>query len=149
ETVFGLRTNRRFVEAYMVGLNHEMGRELLWRGYPTDQRGTYFDHFWGLGVPNGAPRDITDLNTWSVPDPASHRVRAHGVPTGAPPLVEEFVKLLRSNLLKRYPTALTSLTPAIRPPSGSTNPADLVPDLDPAHELAPIFSGSFRPDVAF
>ena len=42
----GLETNRRFVEAYMVGLNHEMGRELLWRGYPTDQRGTYFDAFW-------------------------------------------------------------------------------------------------------
>ena len=23
-----------------------MGRELLWRGYPTDQRGTYFYRFW-------------------------------------------------------------------------------------------------------
>ena len=23
-----------------------MGRELLWRGYPTDQRGTYFRRFW-------------------------------------------------------------------------------------------------------
>ena len=31
----------------MVGLNVEMGRELLWRGFPTDQRGTYFRHFWG------------------------------------------------------------------------------------------------------
>src|SRR5688572_10683541 len=31
--------NPRFVESFMVGLNHEMGRELLWRGYPTDQRG--------------------------------------------------------------------------------------------------------------
>ncbi len=37
-----LRTNNRFIEAYLVGLNHEMGRELLWREYPTDQRGTYF-----------------------------------------------------------------------------------------------------------
>ena len=33
-SVLGLKTNRRFVEAYMVGLNFEMGRELLWRGYP-------------------------------------------------------------------------------------------------------------------
>ena len=23
-----------------------MGRELLWRDYPTDQRGTYFFRFW-------------------------------------------------------------------------------------------------------
>src|SRR5262249_26978424 len=45
-SVLGLKTNRRFVEAYMVGLNVEMGRELLWRGFPTDQRGTCFDQFW-------------------------------------------------------------------------------------------------------
>src|SRR5262249_9427743 len=30
DTMLGLETNRRFVEAYMVGLNVEMGRELLW-----------------------------------------------------------------------------------------------------------------------
>ena len=30
----------------MVGLNHEMARELLWREYPTDQRGSYFRQFW-------------------------------------------------------------------------------------------------------
>ena len=45
-TVTLLETNPPFVEAYMVGLNHEMGRELLWREYPTDQRGTYFGSFW-------------------------------------------------------------------------------------------------------
>ena len=33
-----LETRRAFIEAVLVGLNHEMGRELLWRGYPTDQR---------------------------------------------------------------------------------------------------------------
>lgn len=149
ETVFGLRTNRRFVEAYMVGLNHEMGRELLWRGYPTDQRGTYFDRFWGQGVPNSAPKDITDLNTWSVQDPTSKKIRTLGDAQGAPPLTEEFVMLLRSNLLKRYPNAVIYLTPAIPPVSGSTDPAAVVPDLDPKHELPPIFSGSFQPDVAF
>ena len=35
-----LETNQRFIEAYMVGLNHEFARELLWREYPTDQRGS-------------------------------------------------------------------------------------------------------------
>ncbi len=51
-TVSLLKTNPRFVEAYMAGLNHEMARELLWRGYPTDQRGTYFQSFWDRrGVP--------------------------------------------------------------------------------------------------
>ena len=31
--------NHAFIEAYMVGLNHEMARQLLWAGYPTDLRG--------------------------------------------------------------------------------------------------------------
>ena len=35
-----VETNQRFIEAYMVGLNHEFARELLWQEYPTDQRGT-------------------------------------------------------------------------------------------------------------
>ncbi|MEK6154569.1 hypothetical protein WIW50_14965 [Flavobacteriaceae bacterium 3-367] len=41
-----LETNQQFIEAYMVGLNHEFARELLWREYPTDQRGSYFRQFW-------------------------------------------------------------------------------------------------------
>lgn len=43
-----LKTNQRFVEAYMVGLNHEIARELLWREYPTDQRGSCFRQFWDV-----------------------------------------------------------------------------------------------------
>lgn len=140
DTVLGLRTNRRFVEAYMVGLNHEMGRELLWRGYPTDQRGTYFAHFWGLGVPNAAPADISGLNTW-------HK-RALGDPAGAPPGVEQFVMLLRSSLLQRYPNAVIYLTPAIKTGT-APDPLALVPDEDPAHEKRPLFSGSLPPDASF
>ena len=40
--------NHAFIEAYMVGLNHEMGRQLLWYGYPTDQRGSCFRQFWDV-----------------------------------------------------------------------------------------------------
>ena len=29
-----LETNQRFIESYMVGVNHELSRELLWREYP-------------------------------------------------------------------------------------------------------------------
>ena len=41
-----LETNPEFTETFLIGLSDEMGRELLWRGYPTDQRGTYFYRFW-------------------------------------------------------------------------------------------------------
>ena len=43
-----LETNPRFIESYLVGLNHEMARELLWREYPTDQRGSVFRQFWDV-----------------------------------------------------------------------------------------------------
>ena len=46
DTVSLVRTNQRFIESYMVGVNHEMSRTLLFNEYPTDQRGTYFQHFW-------------------------------------------------------------------------------------------------------
>ena len=46
ELVTLLSTNDEFTEAFLVGLSDEMGRELLWRSYPTDARGTYFYRFW-------------------------------------------------------------------------------------------------------
>ncbi|MEP6729176.1 MAG: hypothetical protein ABJE10_00995 [bacterium] len=155
-TVCGLQTNRSFVESFMVGLNHEMGRELLWRGYPTDQRGTYFDRFWGMGVPNVAPPDITDLNTWSIPDATTKKIRKLGDSIGAPTSSEEFVMLMRSSLLRRYPTAVIYLTPAVRwsalPPDPNVpviDPNAIVPDTRIANEKQPIFSGSMVPDVSF
>ena len=76
-----LETNQRFIEAYMVGLNHEFARELLWREYPTDQRGSYFRQFWDVSTmlkSNDAAhagkteeeiremyRDIPKLHYWS------------------------------------------------------------------------------------
>ena len=63
DTVTVVRTNPGFVAAHMVGLNHEMMRELLWREYPTDQRGTPFHRFWGrLGE---QPDDIGPVHGFS------------------------------------------------------------------------------------
>ncbi len=39
-------TNSKFEESFLMGMNTEMGQELLWREYPTDQRGSYFRKFW-------------------------------------------------------------------------------------------------------
>jgi len=40
------QSNPNFEEAFLMGMNTEMGQELLWREYPTDQRGSYFRKFW-------------------------------------------------------------------------------------------------------
>ena len=41
-----VESNPAFVESFLIGLNHEMAREFLWRGFPADLRGTYFHRFW-------------------------------------------------------------------------------------------------------
>jgi hypothetical protein len=111
-----------------------MGRELLWRGFPTDQRGTCFDRFWdSRGAPSGRA-DVKPLHQWLAGTLGSNDV---------PPGNEQFVMLLRSDLLRRYPTAVIYAVKAVvvggvRQPS--TNPADEVP---------PSFRGSLPPDVSF
>lgn len=140
DTVLGMKTNRRFVDSYLVGLNHEMARELLWRGYPTDQRGTYFAHFWGSGNPNTAPADIVPITGWFSGRPI-------GDSLGPSSMVDQFVMLLRSSLLRRYPNAIVYLAPALK--SVRNGATSLTPDEDPTHEQMPVFSGSLQPDVTF
>lgn len=49
-TVTTLYTNPRFIQSFMVGLNHEFSSELRWREFPTDMRGTYFRKFWDTTI---------------------------------------------------------------------------------------------------
>src|SRR5206468_2259532 len=69
-----LETNQKFIEAYMVGLNHEFARELLWREYPTDQRGSYFRQFWDVrGYFSAADQDNKALKEKLKDIPPLHR----------------------------------------------------------------------------
>jgi hypothetical protein len=105
-----LESNQRFIESYMVGLNHEMARELLWREYPTDQRGSYFRQFWDASLmlpvkptPDDREklRDIPEIHKWSLHSSlGDHNQRAtHGQ-------AALLVLVIRGELLKRYPTAV-------------------------------------------
>ncbi|HEV8333457.1 MAG TPA: hypothetical protein VGQ22_18680 [Steroidobacteraceae bacterium] len=132
-SVLGLETNSRFVEAYMVGLNFEMGRELLWRGYPTDQRGTYFDRFWDSRS-SGGGADVNPIHGW--------KDRPLGDPQTAP-AGDRFVMLIRSSLLRRYPSAVIYAAKAIKPN------AVRKPTKSPDEEEHPVFRGSMQPDVTF
>ena len=106
-----LETNEKFIESYMVGLNHEMARELLWREYPTDQKGSYFQQFWDTSsVYRGNPapadikeklRDIKELHTWPrSSDLGTHNNRRK--PGDKPPLV----LVIKGELLKKYPNTV-------------------------------------------
>lgn len=91
-----VEVDRPFVAAYMVGLNHEMGRELLWRDYPTDLRGTYFDRVWrNLAEPDRA--DLVPLHTATN----KHLPELLNWQNGNP-----LVLTMRGDLLHRYPGTL-------------------------------------------
>lgn len=132
-----LETNPAFVEAYMVGLNHELGRELLWRGYPTDQRGTSFHTFWetrGRPSAEGSPtqQDIPQIVEWE------QQLGGHLGGGGEKPVL-----LLRGDLLRRYPRAVIVLV------AGETGPEGRRPRVDPEARHFPVFRGSLEPDITF
>lgn len=94
DTLGLLEANPSFIEAYMSGLNHEMGREFLWREFPARLSDTWFQHFWNSGS-QGA-EDIKTIGDWL----GSASLGENG-PKGAPK--PSLVLLIRSALLRRYP----------------------------------------------
>src|SRR6266849_6123294 len=143
DTVQLLKTNERFVESFMVGLNNEMGRELLWRGYPTDQRGTYFQHFWDAipPAPGTEPAaDIPPIIQWG-----NHELGANSLATGD----DKLVLLIRGELLRRFPGTIIYAAKAVvrngRRGLATDSPTGVALPL----EAFPIFRGSLNPDVTF
>ena len=164
-----IETNQNFIESYMVGLNHEFARELLWRGYPTDQRGSYFRQFWDVrgfidseGLSENPLKeklyDIPELHRWT---PASklgeHNNRQRPGQTGA-----QAVLVIRGELLKKYPTAVIYAQHALwaRNADGSidlSKPRMLDQPSTPAEEQnpplskirTPLYEAKADPDIYF
>src|SRR5215217_1392403 len=109
-----LETNQKFIESYMVGLNHEFARELLWREYPTDQRGSYFRQFWDVSgylntdhnldeeAQKEKLRDLPPIHRWSK----YSNLGDHDYREEQGEKEEEVVLVIRGELLKKYPTAV-------------------------------------------
>jgi hypothetical protein len=140
-TIALLETDPQFIESYMVGLNHEMSRELLWRGYPTDRRGTYFRQFWDVRgrVPAPVPeekeklKDITPISTWT----AESRLGEHagrGFSEG------QMVLLIRGELLNRYPRAMIYAVEGVWSADGTRRELGTT-------ERYPIFRATQTPDI--
>jgi hypothetical protein len=161
-----LETNPKFIEAYMVGLNHEMARELLWREYPTDQRGSYFRQFWDAGeIVNRnavadaralaeARSDIKPIHMWGKRTAlGTHDNRT--LPTGNEADAKKLVLVVRGDLLKKYPTAVIYARRAVwvdRPVSGTQPRVHIrvLSEGDPAvMTKEPIFKAEIEPDIHF
>jgi hypothetical protein len=141
-----LEVNQRFIEAYLVGLNHEMARELMWREFPTDQRGSYFRSFW----------DDTDNLDTTFPPPDIELLTKMDQPLGQnlpadrpipPPDPDNpnVVFVIRSELLKKFPNALVYMQKAknVKAPRGLTTgtTAD--------QRKMPVFQAKIDPEISF
>ncbi|WP_433684663.1 hypothetical protein [Nocardia sp. CA-119907] len=92
EMVTLLKTNARFAEAFLIGLNHEFARELVWRGYPTDGRATSFFSFWTPAME--LTRPVHALGNQALGRHID------------PKLDGAIVLLVRGELIRRYPDVL-------------------------------------------
>ncbi|WP_404392583.1 DUF3892 domain-containing protein [Humibacillus xanthopallidus] len=136
ETMTLLRANPAFIEAFLVGLNHELSRELLWREVPVDLRTTWFRQFWDVrGTEAGTP-DIPPLTSWGGP------LGSHATGVGASG-EGNLVLAVRGELLRRYPSTTVAMRPAVWADDARTR-RDLGPQ---DQEVAPIFSGWLSPDL--
>jgi hypothetical protein len=138
--IMAVKTNPRFVEALMVGANDEMGREMLWQGLPTDQRGTPFRHFWQR---LDGKEDIGLIHQWNA-----------AVPLGAQPGdTEMLVLLFRGRLLERFPNLSIYAYPITaqesRPGGASPPVPNDASEMDPAKAIMPVLHGHLRPDITY
>jgi hypothetical protein len=129
DTVTLLESNPRFIEAFMLGLNHELAGELLWREFPGDVRHTYFRAFWDTRAAAAEPLgQLPPIDTW---DPTAEL--GDSFAQGE----EQLVLLIRGELLQRYPDALISAVKAQALTALGTE------------QRFPLFRGRIAPDITF
>ncbi len=121
-------TNQRFVEAFLLGMNHELERELRWRGFPTVPGSTAFRRFWD--TPPGQV-DIAEVADWS----ANSALGSHGADPGA-----DTVLVIRGDLVRRFPDVAVTAIPL---------DAHGAPVTDPSAEISPVLRGAMYPDVLY
>ncbi|CAN5135498.1 hypothetical protein BH11BAC5_BH11BAC5_45320 [soil metagenome] len=144
-----LENNQAFIEAFMVGMNHEMARELLWNEYPTDQRGSYFRQFWNIDdslMPldpdpekdKELKLDIRKINTWSHP-------LGENNPRGTEQ--SNLVLVIRGDLFKKYPNTMVFAQQAMYDPADASKPRQLKGGIDSNFTKFPLFKAEIEPDV--
>ena len=138
-TITLLQDNQRFIESFLAGLNHEMARELLWREYPTDQRGTYFRAFWPTRdtAPEAVVPDIKPMDQWAG-DLGAQSQRPGG----------HLVLVIRGELLRKYPNTVVYAQRAIFEGGDPAARRVLADENVAANVRMPLFRGDLDPDIS-
>ncbi len=131
DSVSLFQTDTRFAQAALAGANHELGRELLWRGFPLDPAATPLDRFWRRSRP--LP-DVSPMLDWAGGLGDAFDLAGDD---------QQIVLLLRSGLVLRYPGTILQLIDASWTPEGKRIPKEQ------SNPEPPIFAGRLDPDVLY
>jgi hypothetical protein len=129
-----LEINPAYVEAFLVGLNHEMSRELRWREYPAALDQTWFQHFFDNVDPPGSV-DVQPIDDWK-PEAALGVEYSSGRSPG-------LVALIKADLIRKFPDVRVYAVPATLDEAGAR-----VPD-DEAAPMSPTFVGTLQRGTNF
>lgn len=135
DRVVGLATNPAFVEALLVGANHQTLGELRWRNFPIAGGWSPLRKFWQRA---GGRLDIVPIRQWPADTP-------FGGPALNPPDIGiETVVVFRTQLFRRYPATVVYLYK-----DNDWTPPDANTPLAEADKVFPTFTGAIGPDVFF
>ncbi|MFQ5953106.1 MAG: hypothetical protein ACE5JK_06860, partial [Candidatus Omnitrophota bacterium] len=164
-----LKSNRTFIESFMAGFNHGFAGELLWREYPTDQRGSYARQFWDPSdyLPPKNKRDPDSMNRWRERLKDIRHLHdwedtlgEHRVPRlkEEDQIEDKVVLVIRGDLLKKHPNTRIYAIKATIDKDGEPIPY-LKEFIDSFNEnvsknnfpepVTPVFSGQIEPDITF
>lgn len=142
-----LETNPKFIESFMLGMNHEMGRELLWREYPTDQRGSYFRQFWSIRDSHifaqtpaqkkallESLKDIKQVHEWKNDLGTNGRGSI-------------LVLTIRGELLQKYPDTMIYAQKAAYSTPDARKARKLPADMTETNTKMPLFRAEIEPDI--
>ena len=119
------------VRAVLAGANDELSRELTWRGIQIDRSATLLRQLWARATRDPVGHDIDPIAGWTGELDA---------PDQDGPLT---VFVIRSALIRRFPTALFTCVRAVPDPT-----AGRVPDRVGA-PLLPLVRGLITPELAY
>ncbi len=134
DTTTLVESNRTFISSFLVGMNHELARALLWREYPTDQRGSYSRQFWAHRN-TGDPANQYDLKH---PLHASPDLTLEQLGEKPGDVASPLVLVVKGDLVRRYPGMLVT--------AAKTKKSGAFRTLDPATEIQPDFMARLEPD---
>lgn len=152
-TITLMEPNWKFVESFLVGMNHEFSRELLWREFPTDMRGSYFRHFWDYeNNPNvGSVAELSELieNQDKCADIEKIHLWNSSLGNNQAKKGIGLVLLIKGDLLRKYPNTLVYAQKAVYQNDNSALPRKLSDYDDLQNVKWPVLSGTLEPDVYF